>query len=157
MKNPKVQGTSPKRSDLVRRRNSHPQIVSRQSAPNRSDGWPFRRAGNVTAKHTEHTKKSGLISEMKCRNSTEGNEGNKDGSPPSFSSLASVQNARAQSALRSRRTSKLTDRRALTHEESKTPRRRSEAQTAVRCSALVRHPNVHHSRISGPSFSGKTQ
>src|SRR5439155_1533675 len=34
-------------------------------------------------------------------------------------------------------TSKLTDRRARTHEKSKTPRRRSEAQTAVRCSDLV--------------------
>ena len=36
------------------------------------------------------------------------------------------------------RTSKLTDRRALTDEKSKTPRRGSQAQTAVRCSALVR-------------------
>src|SRR5881296_4040391 len=55
-----------------------------------------------------------------------------------------------------RRTSELTDRRALTRETSKTPRHPSQAQTAVRCSHLVRHPKVHHSKISCPSLSANT-
>jgi len=53
-------------------------------------------------------------------------------------------------------TSELTDRRALTRETSKTPRHPSQAQTAVRCSDLVRHPKVHHSKISCPSLSANT-
>src|SRR5438128_63859 len=52
--------------------------------------------------------------------------------------------------------SKLTDRRPLTHEESKTPRRKSQAQTAVRheqrhCSATC---SFHH-KISGPVSPGQ--
>src|SRR2546430_2564803 len=43
-------------------------------------------------------------------------------------------------------TSKLTERRALTHEKSKTPRPKPEAQTAVRRSDLVRQSTVHHSK-----------
>src|SRR5437867_169379 len=41
-------------------------------------------------------------------------------------------------AMHRRLTTKLTDRRALTCRSSKTPRHNSQAQTAVRCSALVR-------------------
>ena len=46
-------------------------------------------------------------------------------------------------------TSELTDRRALTYQSSKTPRHQSHAQTAVRCSDLVRQSKVHHSKLSG--------
>ena len=46
-------------------------------------------------------------------------------------------------SFKQQRTSKLSDRRARTHEKSKTPRRKSEAQTAVRWSALVRQSKVH--------------
>src|SRR5205823_10353049 len=64
-----------------------------------------------------------------------------------------------------RRTTKLTARRALTHEKSRTPRRKSEAQTAVRCSAIVRrraHPisgicgqNAPAGPDSGPSHGAR--
>src|SRR6266516_1195559 len=40
-------------------------------------------------------------------------------------------------------TTELTDRRALTYQRSKTPRHQSEAQSAVRCSDLVRQSKVH--------------
>ena len=45
--------------------------------------------------------------------------------------------------IESQLTSKLTDRRALTCQISKTPRHQSQAQTAVRCSDLVRQSKVH--------------
>src|SRR6266496_1529429 len=46
-------------------------------------------------------------------------------------------------------TTKLTDRRALTCQSSKTPRHQSQTQTAVRCSALVRRWVLHTQKISG--------
>ena len=56
--------------------------------------------------------------------------------------------------VRCRLTSKLTDRRYLTHKTSQTPRNVPKAQTAVRCSAL-RQSKVHHLKISGPTLSEK--
>src|SRR5437867_8733802 len=56
---------------------------------------------------------------------------------------------KSPSVARSCRTSKLTDRRALSCQSSKTPRHQSQAQTAVRCSALVRRHGHSISRISG--------
>src|SRR5437667_6742345 len=47
-------------------------------------------------------------------------------------------------------------RRALTYQRSKTPRHQSQAQTAVPCSDLVRHPKVHQSKVSGPLTLGKS-
>src|SRR5205814_5628167 len=50
------------------------------------------------------------------------------------------------------RTMQLTDRRALTCQSSKTPRHRSPAQMAVRCSDLVRQSKVHRLKnLSGPT------
>src|SRR6266540_3806166 len=43
---------------------------------------------------------------------------------------------------------KLTDRRALTCQRSKTPKHRSQAQTAVRCSDLVRRRAPHTQKFS---------
>ena len=51
-----------------------------------------------------------------------------------------------------RLSSELTDRRALTCQSSKTPRRRSQAQTAVRCSDLVRRHALYTQKISGQIF-----
>src|SRR5438477_12996205 len=45
--------------------------------------------------------------------------------------------------LERRRTTKLTDRRSLTLGKAKTPRQQAQAQTAVRCSALVLRHNRH--------------
>src|SRR6266496_1067841 len=52
-------------------------------------------------------------------------------------------NEHGQAHARSRLTIKLTDRRALTRQSFKTPRHRSQAQTAVRCSDLVRRRAQH--------------
>src|SRR5438105_8097269 len=48
-------------------------------------------------------------------------------------------------------TIKLTDRRALTFGKPKTPRHQSQAQTAVRRSALVRRRDSHYQPTSGGS------
>jgi hypothetical protein len=103
-------------SDLVRHPNVHHSKISGPDLHTRSSCRP---ATARQCNRETREKKSSTFRKINSWTSTEGNEGNKDGSPPpSLSSLASVQT----SSVARRRTIQLTDRHDLTYEYHKTPR-----------------------------------
>jgi len=108
------------RSGSAIQRSSLKNLRPKSQDSQRRSAWPLRRECNRETRG----KKSSVFRKINSCKSTEGNEGNKDGSPPSLSSLASVQT----SSVARRRTSELTHRRR-NHEHRETKRQNPGAKS----------------------------